>query len=423
MSLISQKICLTTTKKAIFLSSLYLTQAIPKGYLRFLPILMAEHGESLQKISLIALFSWGDWLKPLFGSMFDLKQVSTLHQRKKIILLIQITVIMIFTFSLLRPTTNFTQLASLFSFCNVLTSIHDTAVDGLAVQILKSTRERAVGGFGQYFGYKLGVLFTSGIFPAIAGDNHRLICAFSLIVMSIVFLFTVSFNVGEESTSPTLIDNTSTSNINYSITSTSSMILSLLQDKWTYINILLLFIYKFADHGLDFIWGPILIKENIQRKTIIKTQFIIGTIAAVLGSFIGSSLSIYFTNSSLALSITSIFRLLPNILQLLFAYMPSFRNQHFIALHSLFENAIGSAVTGAMFSFLLDNSDSQFAATSYALMNTIALVGMSLGEFSFAHFTHSFSFKQACMAGIFINLLFSVLVYQHGRRAKKDRVA
>eukprot|EP01032_Pedospumella_encystans_P018963 gene18963-21573_t len=362
---------LVSIKKATFLGSLYLTQTVPKGYLKFLPVLMAERGESMFLISAVALFSVGDWLKPLFGAFIDMNKVSSPRARKGIILMIQSAMIATFILAMYFEKPQLIQLAALFSFCSLLTSVHDTAVDGLAVQILGED-EQAIGGFGQYAGYKLGSLITGGILPALVGTNHRMLCIGVVVPMLIVLLFTSHI--------PHLTE------------------------------VLMLFAYKFADHGLDFIWSPMLVHANIKRKTIVQTQFMLGTAAAIAGACYGSYVCKSVGNAPKALAYCSILRIIPNLMQLWFAYArPVEHAIPFVAAHAVLENTAGSAVTGAMFAVLLQKSDPMQPATSYAVMNTIALIGMTVGEFCLAQLSHFYGFRAACIVGVLINALYPLV--------------
>jgi hypothetical protein len=84
------------------------------------------------------------------------------------------------------------------------------------------------------------------------------------------------------------------------------------------------------------------------------------------------------------------------------------------------ENIAGSAVTGAMFALLLEKSDPLQPATSYALLNTIALIGMSIGEFSLSQLSHYYGFRIACAVGVIVNVLFPVLALSLPLASKKD---
>lgn len=382
-----------------------MTQTIPKGYLKFLPVLMAERGDSMLLISLVALFSVGDWLKPIFGALIDGKSMSSMKSRKAVIMTIQSIVIVTFTLSLLMEKPQLIHLAALFSFCSLLTSMHDTAVDGIAVQMLGKD-EQAIGGFGQYAGYKLGSLITGGILPAIVGTNHQILCIGIIIPMIVVLLFTLSFDMSK-------LENV-TSEKEVGVTAKPTNYLSLLRQYFGTIPglriVLMLFAYKFADHGLDFIWSPMLVQANINRKTIVQTQFVLGTLAAILGAMYGSLVCKMVGSASKALAYCALLRILPNLMQLWFVYnKPSQNMVSFISAHAILENISGSAVTGAMFALLLEKSDRDQPATSYAIMNTIALVGMTVGEFVLSQCSHFYGFKAACAVGVLINALFPVL--------------
>lgn len=394
-------------KKSAFFGSLYLAQTLPKGYLKFMPILMAERGSSMLTIGLVSLLSIADWTKPFLGFIFDQKQFSSMSTRKNIVVTIQITIITIFLMSSTLQKPELQSIAAILSFCNFLTSVHDTAVDGLAVQLLRSTDEQNVGGLGQYLGYKLGSLLTGGILPAIFGTKHRYLCLGTSAIMSVLMLFTISFKIpNSEEDIPIVSSNHTLSSLplERSLKDTFLSIEGL-------VTVLTLLTYKFGDHGLDFIWTPLLSKFLFDRKTIVKTQFVVGTIASVIGAAFGGFLCTYFNNVSTALAVTGICRVFPNIMQLLFSKYQVLRSVSYLSIHSLLENIVGSAVTGCMFSYLLRKSSMQKSALSYAILNTIALVGMTLGELTLSLVSHFFSFDAACSLAIAVNISFSVLVF------------
>ena len=408
---------LVSIKKAALLGSLYLAQTVPKGYLKFLPVLMAERGESMLVISSVALFSMGDWVKPVFGMLVDTKRMSSMQQRKRVIIGIQLMIIATFGLSLLVETPELIQLAALFSFCSFLTSMHDTAVDGLAVQLLDQS-EQAVGGFGQYAGYKLGSLLTGGILPSIVGSNHRLLCIGVMVPMLIVLVFTLTYDVSTSST--TSINSCSSVEIPPSLTTSTTptsqqpSVIPLLQQYLTTSTglhtISMLLAYKFADHGLDFIWAPMLVHAQFKRQAIVQTQFILGTAAAILGAFYGSIICKNIGSASKSLAYCAVLRIIPNLMQLWFACgnVRTFQ-WNYVAVHAVLENMAGSAVTGAMFALLLERADPGQPATSYAVLNTVALLGMSLGELLLGRLSHYAGFRAACLAGVAVNVAFPIL--------------
>lgn len=399
-------------KKGGFFGSLYFTQTIPKGYLKVLPILMAEKGNSMLMISFVALLSSADLFKPIIGFLLDSPKFSSVKHQKNILVGIQGMIILLLFFSLFSPQSsdNHFQLLLIFSICNFLTIIHDTAVDGLAVKALVSEEERKIGGLSQYIGYKSGTLFTSGFLPSIFGANHNLLCLSIIGAMLLVMCSTIRFhlNISEDHSSTFQIP---TSTLNQSI---GQFPPKFDPKNIPFPNILLtlsLLFYKFADHGLDFIWSPLLIQSKVQKSTVLVSQFILGTFASLIGASFGGLVLNQIGDVTNTLMLLGIIRIVPNIMQLMFTTLKSTNSTFFISLHSIFENIFGSAISGIMFTFLLQSSDPNSPALSYALLNSLALIGMKLGEIFFSLFCHYTSFSNTFFLGIFVNILFPIFLY------------
>ena len=170
------------------------------------------------------------------------------------------------------------------------------------------------------------------------------------------------------------------------------------------------FTFKFADHGLDFLMSPMLVQAHISRDTIVQTQLLLSIGAAVLEACVGSYICNYIKSAPKALAICSALRLVPNLMQLWLAYapLPSY-SISFIATHAVLENVAGSAATGAAFVVLLQQSDPANPACSYAVLNTIAVIGSMLGKFSFGQLSHFGGFRAACVVGVLLNAMFPIL--------------
>lgn len=393
--------------KAFLLGALYLCQNAPKGYLKYLPIILRDKKSSLKDISSIALFSIPEILKPVISVIFDLKRWSSPNARKKAIIIVQVALIVLFSIftSLEEPTMS--MLAVLFTTTNFLVSVHDAAVDGLAVQIL-SPSEQAVGAFGQYAGNKFGALLTNGLLPVIFGQDHRTFCVCINAIVISVMVFTASYNISKHSvyheTDPTSSPFIPTTNF-------SSLIQRYMLSPSGISLVLVLLLYKFAEHGLDFLWTVMLVDEGIDRKAIIGTQFFLGTVAAIFGAAVGSWVTASCRTPALSLTLCAVMRLVPEMMQLIFSLTRSCRGFTFVVIHSLLENVAGSAVTASMFSFLLTRSDHQYSSSTYAYMNTITMVGMRAGEWFAARYGHNSGYTSACLLGLLLNIIFPVLVY------------
>eukprot|EP01032_Pedospumella_encystans_P024485 gene24485-27693_t len=396
-----------SVRKAVFLGSLYLTQTIPNGYLKFLPVLMAERGDSMMLISTVALFSIGEFLKPLFGAFIDMNKVASPRARKGLIVIIQLSMMATFLLAMCFEKPELIQLAALFSFCSLLTAAHDTATDGLAVQILKED-EQALGGFGQYAGSKLGALIAGGITPMLVDTNHRLLCAGVLLPMIVVLWCTIQYDLSDFDSPITCIvpEAAPVNNQNFVLQSLAKCLHSI--PPWR--EAIVYFSFKFADHGLDFLMSPMLVQAHISRATIVQTQLLLSIGAAVLGACVGSYICNYIKSAPKALAMCSALRLVPNLMQLWLAYAPvSSYSISFIAAHAVLENITGSAATGAAFVVLLQQSDPANPACSYAVLNTIAVIGSMVGQFSFGQLSHFGGFRVACVVGVLLNAIFPIL--------------
>jgi hypothetical protein len=434
-------------RKGILFGALYFAQTLPKGYLKFLPILMAEQGSSMKAISTVALLSLSDSFKPLYGVIFDSKRFSSVRARKAVIVSIQSLIILTFTVSLVAKLANKQQLAVLFAVSNALTSVHDTAIDGLAVQCLQPA-EQTFGAFGQYTGYKLGTIVMGGILPAYIGTNHQVLCLGVIGIMALVMLYTISFDfsaaatVGPSATGSlqllhhqqheqnniteipidlfsedvlckVTVSRSSNPKVNCGSTTPEPFVEYLRRTLYTLpgtVLVLMLLLYKAGDHGLDFVWGPLLVNSQISRKNIVKTQFIMGNLAGILGAMCGTALSSRIGDTVVALVLCSIARVGAGLMQLLFVCDKRWQTVSFLSAHAVWENVSGAAVTAVMFSYLLQHSDPLHPAASYALMNSIALFGMNAGEFVAARCSHSFGFPSAIGLGLAVNIAFPLVV-------------
>lgn len=394
--------------KPVLLGLLYLCQTAPKGYLAFLPILLRHQKASLKQIAALSLCTLPELLKPLFALLLDQPALRSVHHKQKVIIGLELVLIACYTRFAFIDSPSLTSLTVIFAMTSLVVAVHDTAVDGLAVQLL-APADHAMGGFGQYFGYKLGSLLTGGVLPALLGDSHRTFCLAIVLVMSSVTLLVSSTKL--DSMSLTSYDDRKESR------RTGSVSLQQLLRRYGLLLPVCLLTYKLFEHALDYLWTSILVDLHIDRKVIVQTQLLYGSLAALLGAWAGqqitSSLQRRGVNAMGAVALCGVGRLLAEGLQVMFVYC----TQHaahaqgwgsFLTLHALLENACGSALTSAMFSALLALSDLLMPALSYAYLNTIVLLGMQMGRY-LTSFAAEGSYLTFCAACWVMNLLFVLL--------------
>ena len=139
--------------KAILLGSLYLLQSAPKGYLKYLHILLRERNASLQELSSLTFLYIPELFKPFFSLLLDSSLFLSLKSKKYLLVSIHVVLAALLLSSTAMDYSNIRRIGLLFFGTNLLMAVHDAAVDGLAVQIL-SPSEQPFGAFGQYAGYK-----------------------------------------------------------------------------------------------------------------------------------------------------------------------------------------------------------------------------------------------------------------------------
>ena len=70
------------------------------------------------------------------------------------------------------------------------------------------------------------------------------------------------------------------------------------------------------------------------------------------------------------------------------------------------ENLAGSALSAAMLGLLLDRSDPRHPATSYALLNSVALLGMRVGTYLSGY---AGDYGTFCCVALGINVCFTLM--------------
>ena len=162
--------------------------------MRYLPIVLRERGFSLTQISSLAIFTFPELLKPFLAPLLDMRVLHSLSSRTAVILIVQFLLIALFcTFSSANDPKLY-QLGVFFLLSSILTTMHDAAVDGLAVSTLLPS-EQSLGAFGQYLGNKLGSLLAGGILPAVFGKDHRTFCLCLVVIMVGAVFLTLSYRM------------------------------------------------------------------------------------------------------------------------------------------------------------------------------------------------------------------------------------
>ncbi|KAJ8285170.1 hypothetical protein GJAV_G00023100 [Gymnothorax javanicus] len=145
----------------LFLGLLYFVQGMPYGLQSsLLPIYLRTSGLSLTKISLTKVLYFPWVLKVLWAPLVD--QVGT--KKKWLLASMSGLSLICMASATLSPAADFVVVAGALLAMNLLASVQDIAVDGLAVRLLQGQGELGLGNTAQVVGYKLGsMLAGSGL--------------------------------------------------------------------------------------------------------------------------------------------------------------------------------------------------------------------------------------------------------------------
>jgi predicted MFS family arabinose efflux permease len=177
----------TTARKLYLLSALYLSQAIPMGFIMgSLPVIMRSSGMSLKSIGFLFMLHLPWALKFFYASYVDRWYLPRLGRRRSWILPLQWLVVALFLgLSQTPPTENFVCMFGLFFAAALAMSTSDIAVDGYATDML-TPKERPWGNTIQAGSRSAGMVIGGGIPLLLYGQfQWQTIC----LALSVVLLF------------------------------------------------------------------------------------------------------------------------------------------------------------------------------------------------------------------------------------------
>lgn len=184
------------------LSALYITQGIAPGFaLAALPVLLRNHGLSLQAVGLAGLLSWPWTLKFIWGPIVDRHYSARFGRRRSWIVPLQTSLAVGLLLVGLNPIeSGVTAVLVAVGVMNLLASILDVVTDGFAAETLQP-EERALGNTAQIGGFYLGMILGGGAFLAIEPAlGWR--AAFSILAVFVLMGALVGMTLREVATSP-----------------------------------------------------------------------------------------------------------------------------------------------------------------------------------------------------------------------------
>lgn len=183
-----------TSQKMFLLTAMYLSQAIPMGFmLGSLPVIMRATGMSLKSIGFIFMLHLPWAFKFIYASGVDSFHIKRMGRRRTWILPMQWLTVFLFTvLSQAPPEKSLGVMFGLFLLAAFAMATNDIAVDGYATDML-TPRERPWGNTIQSGSRSVGMVLGGGIplvfYDTIGWQSTCLLLAAALMLLSLPVLF------------------------------------------------------------------------------------------------------------------------------------------------------------------------------------------------------------------------------------------
>jgi len=355
------------------LLALYAAQGLPFGFATtFIPLMLAGRTDfSYAKATLIQIAAFPWFLKPLWAPLVDTRHLPGLGRRRSWILPSQaLLAISIAAFSRIDFAGSLTTIAAAVALFNLLASLQDTAVDGLAVELL-SPAQRGLGNVAQVGGYKLGMLLGGSGLVALGA---RVGAPAALLSMSLLvaLLWLVPWRMSEpprQRAAQSLEQRPSQALL--------PMLRHFRQRAW-WPSLLFIATVKLGEAAMGGVLKPWLVREAGQTAT--RAAFVVGVLgggASLLGSVIGGLLAGRFDRRRL-LRILALIQTVGSLVLAVVALSMRDRPSLLTAAIVLQHLCVG-LLTPVLFAWLMDLSDPVSGATHYTVLATVELFSRTAG--------------------------------------------
>lgn len=357
-------------RKIAILSLLYFIQGLPYGFqLIALPVYLRAEGMSLTGIGLASALSLPWSLKVLWGPLVDRYGSARFGRRRSWIVPLQAGLASAcLVAATIRPESGLPLLLGAVLLMNLFASTMDVAVDGLAVDLLR-TEELGYGNIAQVVGYKLGMLTGGGLLvwaSAAIGWSGLFLAMAGLV--GVVAAITLGFREGmpeaaARSALPTTVPG---------VLRALGRALRRPGTGW-----LLLFIatYKLGESMADAMFKPFLFDAGYSAGEIGLWVGTYGMIFSLAGSFLGG-IAASRMRLLTAVGITATLRAAAVGGEWWLSLVGP-TAARVIAVTSV-ENLFGGALTTAVFAYMMSRVDRRIGATHFTLLATVEVTGKIL---------------------------------------------
>lgn len=345
--------------KFFWVAVLYFAQGFPAGIInKLLPNAYAEAGVSLEQIGLMSLVGLPWVLKFLWAPLVD--RFGT-RKRWMICCLVLLAVSMVVLSCTDHSGISAAVWALLIGMA-FFSATQDISIDAYSIQLLEKHEMGPANGIRQA-AYRVALIIAGGLLVGLSADmgwgNVEIVAAASFFVLAVaVFFLPATATTGASSDSDVMKNPWHPVKLLCSKSGAMAVIFFIL-------------IFKLGDATMDPMKIPFMVKMGLSPQ---ERGLLVGTvclIAAIAGALVGGVLTKRWGIFH-ALWILGLFQAFSNLGYSLAARVES---KEVIWAAAIFEEFSGGLGSAAFLTFLMSICDKQFAATQYALLSAMYLLG------------------------------------------------
>ena len=359
-------------RRLALLFMLYFVQGLPFGFqTSTLPVYLREARYSLTVITLAGAVGVPWMAKLLWAPLVERYHWPRWGRRRSWILPLQVALALVCGLAAFtEPDRALAPLLTLAFLMNLFTATMDIAVDGLAVDTLRS-EHLGYGNIAQVVGFKLGIITAGGVLLAMA-DSITWTGVFAIMTGLIGLCAVVMVFVREPAAPDSQGQETS------SLAAIVRLVIRTIRTPAARWIMFFIATYKLGETMADVLFRPFLVDCGFSKEDIGLWLGTYGMIASIAGSTCGGILASR-TTILRAVGIAAALRAVP-IAGEWWLTLGSPDSQAVIAV-TMAEHFFGGALTTAMFAFMMAQVDHRIGATHYTAFATVEVVGKSASGF------------------------------------------